>query len=128
MITTQSTPEHFKTEISNGSSSIAADPPLDKGGQGAGFGAHELLESSLAACINMAVRMCAVGHGIALEGVKTKVQLRRPDAESVCFDYALQLLGPLTAEQRTLLMHAADNCPVRQTLSKRLTFQSVDTF
>jgi uncharacterized OsmC-like protein len=69
MITTQSTTKRFQTSVSNGRVSLAADPPQDKGGDGEGFGAHELLESALAACMNMAVRMRAVELGIAVPAV-----------------------------------------------------------
>ena len=124
MVTTQSTTERFRTEVSNGRISIDADPPQDKGGGGAGFGAHELLEAAFAACMNMAVRICAVEHGIALEGVQTQVQLSRPTAGTVRFEYGLELRGQLSTQQRALLTEAAETCPVRQTLSMRLEFQS----
>jgi len=124
MVTTQSTTERFRTEVSNGRISIDADPPQDKGGGGAGFGAHELLEASFAACMNMAVRMCALEYGIALEDVQTQVQLSRPTVDTVRFEYGLELRGRLSTQQRALLTAAAETCPVRQTLSKRLEFQS----
>lgn len=126
MITTQSAPERFRTSVSNGRICIDADPPQDKGGGGAGFGAHELLEASLAACMNMAVRMCAAEHGIPLAGVQTHVQISRPGADAVRFEYGLELRGQLSTQQRALLTQAAETCPVRQTLSKRLEFQNTD--
>jgi uncharacterized OsmC-like protein len=56
MIRTQSLPRAYQTAFSNGRHEIVADAPIDKGGGGTAFGAHELLEASLAVCINMAVR------------------------------------------------------------------------
>jgi putative redox protein len=123
MITTQSTTKRFQTSVSNGRMSLAADPPKDKGGDGEGFGAHELLESALAACMNMAVRMRAVELGIAVPAVRTAVQISRPTPGTVTFNYDVALAGNLSASDREALMRAADECPVRQTLSKQLTFE-----
>ena len=104
MIKTQSLPEKFKSTVSNGAHEIHTDAPVSKGGEGAGFGAHDLLEAAFATCINMAVRMYA---------------------ERVVFTYALELAGPFSSDQRRQLEHVADACPVRQTLSKRLEFEAI---
>lgn len=88
-----------------------------------GFGAHELLEASLAACINMAVRMHADQNGIPLVSVTTKVGLTWPDADTSRFEYSLAITGCLTAEQRAELEAVAERCPVRQTLTKKLVFE-----
>jgi putative redox protein len=124
MIRTRSLPELFRSAVSNGVHEIHTDAPVNKGGEGTGFGAHDLLEAALATCINMAVRMCAAEHAIPLEHVTTRVNLERPDSERVVFNYALELAGPLSSEQRQQLEHVADACPVRQTLSKRLEFHA----
>jgi len=110
--------------VTNGRLEIRADAPVEKGGGGAGLGAHELLEAALAACLNMAVRMHADQHAIPLGSVTTSVSLRRPDPQTVCFDYSLELDGPLTADQRNVLHRVAGTCPVRQTLSKNLQFHA----
>ena len=124
MIRTQSLPELFRSAVNNGVHEIHTDAPVSKGGEGTGFGAHDLLEAALATCINMAVRMYAVGHAIPLERVATSVQLERPDPEHVVFTDALELGGELSSEQRQQLANVADACPVRQTLSKRLEFHA----
>ena len=123
MIRTHSLTASYGTTASNDRHELVADAPTDKGGAGAGFGAHELLEASLAVCINMAVRMFAVENSIALHGVSTRVSLSRTDPDITRFEYRLELVGPLTDDQRKRLEAAADNCPVRQTLSKRIEFQ-----
>jgi hypothetical protein len=58
--------------------------PIDKGGGGTGFGAHELLEGALAVCISMAGRMYTAAHSIPLEHVSTQVQWRRPAIHRAC--------------------------------------------
>ncbi|MEO7774524.1 MAG: OsmC family protein [Steroidobacteraceae bacterium] len=103
---------------------MVADAPTAKGGGGAGFGAHELLEAALAVCLNMAVRMHAESNGLPLTGVNTRVSLHRPAPDTVCFEYSLELTGPLTDDHRGQLEEIARTCPVRQTLSKRIDFAS----
>lgn len=56
MISTRSLQERYQTIASNSRHELAADAPAEKGGDGAGFSAHELLEAALAVCVNMAVR------------------------------------------------------------------------
>lgn len=126
MIETTSLPERFRTRFTNGRHDIIADAPVDKGGGGAGPGAHELLEAALAVCMNMAVRMNAAEYGIPLESVSTRVKLNRPISEMINFEYTVDLNGPLSDDQRRQLEHAARTCPVRQTLLKRIEFTKVD--
>lgn len=122
MIRTESLEGAYRTAVKNGRHELIADAPVSKGGGGMGFGAHELLEAALAVCINMAVRMCADAEGMALESTKTSVTIRQADADIVCLEYALELTGSLSHEQRERLEAAARSCPVRQTLSKRIEF------
>lgn len=124
MISTQSLSSRFQTTANNGRHEIAADAPIDKGGGGVGFSAHELLEASLAVCVNMAVRMYAAEHSIPLESTTTRVRLQRPTPDTVSFEYAVELTGPLSASQLHELQEAARACPVRDTLSKRIEFRA----
>jgi putative redox protein len=125
VIHTRSLEGAYKTAVSNGRQELVSDAPLGKGGHGAGFGAHELLEAALAACINMAVRMCADAQAIPLESVTTRVRVQHRAPDTLCFEYSLGFSGPLTAQQRDRLEVAASACPVRQTLSKRIEFEDV---
>jgi len=124
MIRTLSLPQPYRLTLTNGRQEIPADAPIEKGGSSGGFGAHELLEAALAACLNMAVRMHAAQHAIPLEAVETGVSIVRPDPQSVRFEYSLKLSGPLSPQQRQALEGAARACPISQTLSKRLEFRS----
>lgn len=127
MIQTHSLPQSYTTAVTDTRHEMTADAPIDKGGGGAGFGAHELLEAALAACINMAVRMHADTHAIPLDGVTTRVMLHRSDPETARFEYALEITGSLSLAQREQLATVARSCPVRRTLSKRLEFQEIAT-
>jgi putative redox protein len=125
MVRAQSLPGSHPTLARNGRHEIIGDAPVEKGGGGSGFGAHDLLEASLAVCINMAVRMHAVRNSIPLEAVTTEVRLQRPTPERVVFEWRLEMSGALSNEQRQALEQAARSSPVSQTLSKQLEFVSM---
>ena len=59
MIKTKSAAIAYQTSYVTRNQQAVADAPLEKGGAGAGFGPHELLEAALATCLNIAVRMSA---------------------------------------------------------------------
>jgi putative redox protein len=122
VITAASESPNFRTRITNGTDVVVADVDTASGGGGTGFLPHELLEASLASCMNVTVRMYAQTHGIPLAGVQTTVTLNRDDPDAAAFEYALHLDGPLTADQRTRLARAAAACPVKRTLSRRISF------
>ncbi len=125
MINTNSQASAYQTLFSTRQVSATADAPIEKGGQGAGFGPHELLEAALATCINMAVRMRADQLGILLTSVTAWVSLDRSQPEVVTFKYQLHLEGTLSSLERQQLEAAADACPVRQTLMKKLEFTAI---
>jgi putative redox protein len=123
MIQVESLPAAYQGTVRSRSHEVRSDAPIAKGGGGMGFGAHELLEASLAACLNMAIRMHAAQKGMALDHVSTTVTLSWPDAHTSKFEYSVVLTGQINAEQRAELEAVADHCPVRQTLSRRLVFE-----
>lgn len=123
MIETASGDARYLVRFTNGTQEAVADVLPVKGGQGAGFGPHELMEASLATCINMWIRMQADKHNISVGAIEVSVLLKRDDPNERIFEYAVKIDGPLTAEQRSLLSHLADDCPVRQTLCKRISFR-----
>jgi putative redox protein len=124
MITTSSESTPYQTRFSNGTVEAIADVKEKDGGHSAGFGPHDLLEAALATCVNITVRMYADHHNIPLAGVTTKVGLTRPQPDEVLFYYEVAFEGDLTAEQKERLTNAAHSCPVRKTLSKKISFES----
>jgi putative redox protein len=122
MITTHSKDPRYLVEFTNGTQRAEADVFPVKGGQGAGFGPHELLEASLATCINMWIRMQADKLGIPVGAIAVTVSLRRDHPEQATFEYSAQLDGVPSEEQRKTLVQAAADCPVRRTLLKKLSF------
>jgi putative redox protein len=125
MVTTRSESENYRTAFATQSECAVADAPVNKGGTGAGFGPHELLEAAFATCINMAVRMRASELGLRIGEVTSSVRLDRSAKDRVVFEYTLEIQGNLSEEERAQLLQAADSCPVRQTLSKLIAYKHV---
>lgn len=117
MIRTRELHEGYRTEFGNERLQAVGDMPVEKGGQGAGFRPHELLEAALATCLSMTVRLAAGKYGYPLEDVAVSVSVDRGMPDTVFMDYALQLTGDLTPQQREHLARVAAHCPVGQTLA-----------
>jgi len=125
MIRCQSQDAPYQVQFSNGNFSAVCDAGVAKGGAGQGFRPHELLEAALGSCVTMLLGMYAQTHDIPLTGVAVTVALDRSEADSAAFTCAIGLSGDLTDAQRHRLMRAARACPVRKTLSSRMTFTEI---
>lgn len=123
MIKTSSGEERFLVRASNGRFAVQADALPAQGSRSEGFRPHELLEAALATSLNMSIRKLADRHGIPLRFATTRVELDRDQAGETAFRYRIDLHGELSAAERSLLLAAAEACPVRQTLSKKLVFR-----
>ena len=124
MIFSKSESARYCTRFSDGTHEGLSDTTANKGGNHGGFRPHDLLEAALASCVNMTLRMYADHHGISLAGVMTRVKLDRSVPDEAVFRYEVELEGDLTSEQKQMLILAANACPVRRTLSKRIRFES----
>lgn len=124
MIKATALPQAYQTILSNGTCQTTADVTTDKGGRGDGFRPHDLLAASLAACISMTLRMAADKQGFDLGQTGVEVDLNRDNPESVVFEYRLAFDEKLTPTQRRYLTSAAANCPVKETLSRRIEFNA----
>ncbi|MBV8200317.1 MAG: OsmC family protein [Acidobacteria bacterium] len=122
------TAHSLRQEVTAGSHYLVADEPAADGGADAGPTPYAMLLAALGACSGMTMRLYADRKGFPLAG--TRVRLRhsrdhKADCESCAesgarlerIDRELELLGPLTAEQRARLAAIADRCPVHRTLS-----------
>lgn len=120
MIRAQSQAQAYRTSFTSKVHEASADAPVEKGGQGAGFDPHELLEAALATCLNIVIRKTAVQMKCALESVCTSVRVDRSNRSVATFDYEVELKGQLSDTERQSLLDAARHCPVSETLSKRI--------
>ncbi len=126
MITSISEKSPYLTKFSNGRHEAFSDTTVEKGGKGRGFRPHDLLEASLASCINMTVRMYAEEHQIPLMEITTRVSLNRETKGVARFEYHVELTGDLNEAQKARLLEAAEKCPLRKTLSGTLEFHIAD--
>src|SRR5688572_31619107 len=110
MITTQSQGARYLVQFTNGTQVAMADVIPIKGGQGAGFGPHELMEASLATCINMWIRMQADKNSISVGAISVSVSLKRDDPEERIFEYTVDIDGALSDQERATLLQLADDC------------------
>src|SRR5262249_31000203 len=124
MISTHSKEPRYQVLFTNGARAASADAPVPKGGQGEGFGPHELVEASLATCINMWIRMQADKLGIAVGVIDVAVTLKRDHPDEALFESIIKIDGVLSDADRATLLNAAADCPVKRTLSKKLLFRS----
>jgi putative redox protein len=124
MIRATSLPARHQVAFANGAFEAVADVPVEKGGAGAGFGPHELLEAALATCMAMTVEMYADKHGMPLKEAICEVRLDRSNPSEIVLGYALALEGPLSREQTALLREAATDCPVSRTLKGSVAIRS----
>jgi len=117
----------FRTELEMRSHGLIADEPVTSGGTDRGPTPYEYLLSALGSCMAMTLRIYADRKAWPLEGVVIRLRSARShqkDCENcektpvgiARIERGLELLGPLTEEQRTRLLQIADRCPVKQTL------------
>ena len=124
MITCTNLKANYQTSASNGTAQMQMDAPVEKGGKGAGFKPHEVIEAAIAGCMNMWIRMYADSQSFPLTGVSVTVSLDETTMSDAIFRYSVKLDGDdLDSQQKKLLIQAGLACPVRETLAKHISIQ-----
>ena len=115
-----------------------ADEPVAAGGRDAGPGPYDYLLAALGSCTSMTLRMYADLKKFPLERVEVHLRHRKIHAQD-CAECATQegkvdeierrinLIGPLSAEQREKLLQIADKCPVHRTLTSDIRIVTTTT-
>jgi putative redox protein len=128
-------PERFRQEILTRGHRFFADEPKEQGGTDSGPTPYALLLAALGACTSMTLRLYANLKKMPLEGVR--VRLRHAKVHAVdcahCeskegkidrIEREIEVLGPLSDEQRLRLLEIADKCPVHRTLDAEIEIVS----
>jgi uncharacterized OsmC-like protein/pimeloyl-ACP methyl ester carboxylesterase len=141
----------FRTDLWADGHYLVADEPRSLGGSEEGPTPYDYLVAALGACTTMTLQMYAARKGWPLEEARTilrhskrhardeaKLAAGRTLADGEQTDEGaeadprldtvareIELLGPLTPEQRTRLMEIADRCPVHRTLDAGVVITTV---
>src|SRR5262245_11103923 len=125
----------FAQEISVGRHRLAGDEPSSAGGTDTGPNPYDLLLAALGSCTSMTVALYARRKQWPLEAVTVRLrhsQIHAADCES-CetkegrldrIDRDVELVGPLSQEQRARLLEIANKCPVHRTLVSEIDIQT----
>lgn len=114
---------------------LTADEPKEAGGTDTGPTPYDLLLAALGACTSMTLRIYANHKKLPLEG--TRIRLRHgkiyatdcatcetKEGKLDRIEREIEVLGPLTDEQRQRLLEIADKCPVHRTLTSEIEIVS----
>lgn len=115
MTTAVLTSTNYTVTLQNGRHQFLADEPVDKGGADAGPAPDELLESALASCTAITLKMYAQRKQWPVTDIEVTVELKRVDLKTI-FTKTIKIKGEVSGEQRKRLLEIAELCPVSRTL------------
>jgi len=125
----------FAQIITAGSHQLSSDEPTHVGGSDTGPTPYDLLLAALGSCTSMTVAMYARRRGWPLEAVTVRLRhskIHAADCEA-CetkegrldhIERAVELIGPLSDDQRARLLDIANKCPVHRTLISEIYVES----
>ncbi len=117
----------YRTDIVASGHRLVADEPLSVGGTDTGPNPYDYLVAALGTCTSITLRMYADRHKWPLEAIQVRLKhqkIHARDCEACetesgkvdAIEREIELIGPLTSEQRARLRDIADKCPVHRTL------------
>lgn len=111
-------PHGYGTAISAAGHDLRADEPVSRGGADTGPDPFALLQSALAACTLITIRMYADRKKWPLAGAQASLQYTRtaPGQGRDRIDMRLSFEGDLSEDQRSRLLEIAGHCPVHKAL------------
>lgn len=102
---------------------IVSDVSESSGGNDLGMNPHEILETALAACTSLTLKMYANRRQIKLVEPKVEVKVISEGKDSI-ISRKIELIGDLTIEERGKLMEIAEKCPIHKLLVSNITIQT----
>lgn len=103
---------------------ITTDAPKDNMGQGAAFSPTDLCATSLLTCVVTTMGIAAKKNGFELGNCTARVEkimTAVPTRRIASLPIRIELANTYTQEQQSVLHHAAETCPVKESLSPAIT-------
>jgi putative redox protein len=107
--------EKYKVSLHNGRHQFYADEPVEKGGMDTAPTPDELLESALASCTLVTLRMYTDHKQWNVGKMDISVSLKREEGKTI-INRKLKFEHAPTEEQQQRLIQVAKSCPVSKTL------------
>ena len=104
-------------------SRLQTDAPLDNGGKGETFSPTDLVATALGSCITTTMDLYGKRNGISIDGAKASVikhMSSQPVRRISKLEVAVELPLPGNHPHRAALENAAQNCPVKKSLSAEM--------
>jgi uncharacterized OsmC-like protein len=127
--------ERFAQEIVAGIHALRADEPINAGGTDTGPTPYDFLLAALGACTSMTPGMYARAQKWPLQRIVVRLRHSKIHAEDCVeceakrgildqIEREVELIGPLTPEQRSRLLEVANKRPVHRTLKSEVHIQT----
>ena len=125
----------YRADVTARTHNFVIDEPATLGGGDMGPTPYEYLLGALSGCTAMTLRLYANRKKWPLERVEVRMRTSRSH-ETDCencdraavgitrIERQVDLIGPLSEEQRQRLMEIADRCPVKQTLERGIKVET----
>jgi putative redox protein len=99
--------------------SFSCDASVAAGGQDSAPGPHDYFDSALATCKAITAMWYAKRHDIPLERVEAHVESDASDERAGTYRMRVrvELVGPLSAEQRAQVLGAIAACPIHKLMT-----------
>lgn len=117
--------DHYKTQLAAGQNNLTSDEPEEHGGNSLGFSPGELLMASLGSCTAITLRMYADRKGWPLDEVHCKLTYEYDQEKNHTYIMKhIELLGPLSEDEKKRLLIIADRCPTHKILSNPISIET----
>jgi putative redox protein len=112
-------PNEFPVEVRVRSHTFACDASVEAGGADSAPGPHDLFDSALATCKAITAMWYAKRHAIPLERAVVHVESDATDERTGIYrmHVRVELIGPLSDEQRTQVQAAIARCPIHKLMT-----------
>jgi len=122
---TASTKGNFETTISNGIHEITSDEPTSIGGTDKGLNPTELLQSSLAACSGITMKMYANRKEWKVEDIEVNVtSLENLNTKELYLKKKIRIKSDLDEKQLERMLVIAGKCPIHKLLVKSIEIKT----